>query len=216
MRQSAVPHHQASHHHHQGHQNNKSSPTNLVPPGTTVVPGNGIIQGNGTNMVPGNGTDPHCCSCSNCNNDQTAKDYYNMCECTSCRNLGNSIDICCQCCSCSSEYPRYHVASMAMQEDTLEVCLQQQTADLTTAVSQNGQYFRSSHCFSLKSNCEVNISKYSKLFDFESIESQAKTRRKFNFGRYLYTKICKARNGEKVSFCLLKTLALKKNSYVVR
>ena len=62
------------------------------------------------------------------NND---KDYYNLCECTSCRNLGNSIDICCQCCSCSAEQnygPRYHVASMAMQEDTLEVCLQQQTA----------------------------------------------------------------------------------------
>ena len=67
----------------------------------------------------------------------TDKDYYNLCECTSCRNLGNSIDICCQCCSCSAESyvhaagPRYHVASMAMQEDTLEVCLQQQTADST-------------------------------------------------------------------------------------
>lgn len=97
----------------------------------------------------------HCCSCNNCNNQSYShqhnshtttsgsghisaapstnndKDYYNLCECTTCRNLGNSIDICCQCCSCSAEQnygPRYHVASMAMQEDTLEVCLQQQTA----------------------------------------------------------------------------------------
>ena len=78
MRQSAVPH-QASHHHH-GHQNNKNSPQNLVP-------------GNGTTMVPGNGTnqDPHCCSCNNCTNDTAPKDYYNMCECTSCRNLGKDL-----------------------------------------------------------------------------------------------------------------------------
>ena len=87
----------------------------------------------------------HCCSCNNCNNYSNNhhaghtgqcgdKDFYNLCECTSCRNLGNSIDICCQCCSCSAEsYPRYHVASMAMQEDTLEVCLQQQTADASSA-----------------------------------------------------------------------------------
>lgn len=74
----------------------------------------------------------HCCSCNNCNSSSgnVDKDYYNMCECTSCRNLGNSIDICCQCCSCaasaSEQYgPRYHVTSMAMQEDTLEVCLNQ-------------------------------------------------------------------------------------------
>ena len=127
MRQSAVQaHHTASHHHH-GHQNNKSP--NLVP-------------GNGTIGVPGNGTmgtsqDPHCCTCNSCSNE-SAKDYYNICECTTCRNLGNSIDICCQCCSCSSDYPRYHVASMAMQEDTLEVCLQQQTADSGTVVPSNG------------------------------------------------------------------------------
>lgn len=76
----------------------------------------------------------HCCSCNNCNNLNITNNEY-MCECTSCRNLGNSIDICCQCCSCSasadqysSHGPRYHVASMAMQEDTLEVCLQQQTS----------------------------------------------------------------------------------------
>ncbi len=25
-----------------------------------------------------------------------------MCECTACRNLGNSVDVCCQCCSCSA------------------------------------------------------------------------------------------------------------------
>ena len=116
---TAVPHQ-----HHHGH-NNKSSPGPLVP-------GNGT---HGTNTNPQ--SDPHCCSCNNCNNDNN-KDYYNMCECTSCRNLGNSIDICCQCCSCSSEYPRYTVASMAMQEDTLEVCLQQQTADSATAIPPNG------------------------------------------------------------------------------
>ena len=62
---------------------------------------------------------------------------------------GNSIDICCQCCSCSSEYPRYHVASMAMQEDTLEVCLQQQTADSATAVPPNGQCFISNHNYNV-------------------------------------------------------------------
>ena len=67
----------------------------------------------------------HCCSCNNCTYSNE-KDYYMSCECTSCRNLGNSIDICCQCCSCN-EYPRYSVTSMAMQEDTLEVCLQQAT-----------------------------------------------------------------------------------------
>jgi hypothetical protein len=80
-------------------------------------------------------TADHCCSCNSCNAIQdTSKDYY-ICECTTCRNLGNSMDICCQCCSCStaasSEYgPRYHVASMALTgdtEDTLEVCLQQQS-----------------------------------------------------------------------------------------
>ena len=30
---------------------------------------------------------------------QDATQYY-ICECTSCRNLGNSVDICCQCCNC--------------------------------------------------------------------------------------------------------------------
>ena len=122
MRPPPQPSQQPSQHHHNHHNNHQKSP---------VIP-------------------DHCCSCNNCNNyssttninhqhshNTTAaapstneKDYYNLCECTSCRNLGNSIDICCQCCSCSAEnYPRYHVASMAMQEDTLEVCLQQQTAD---------------------------------------------------------------------------------------
>ena len=69
-----------------------------------------------------------------------AEDYY-MCECTSCRNLGNSVDVCCQCCACAEEEsaaasavaaaavagtPRYQVASMALTgeaDDTLEVCL---------------------------------------------------------------------------------------------
>ena len=102
---------QGSSHHH--HHNSKSSPP----------------------IMTSSSTADHCCSCNNCSNASNVadKDFYNICECTSCRNLGNSIDICCQCCSCSSEYPRYHVASMAMQEDTLEVCLQQQTADLSSA-----------------------------------------------------------------------------------
>ena len=125
---TAVPHHQ--HHHH----NNKTSPG--------LVPGNGTSHHvHGTNNSQAQSDPSHCCSCNNCNNDQNNKhgDYYNMCECTSCRNLGNSIDICCQCCSCSSEYPRYTVASMAMQEDTLEVCLQQQTAtDSSSAIPPNG------------------------------------------------------------------------------
>lgn len=105
MRSSAPSAHgvqQQPHHHHVHHGNNKS-PSCL---------------------------ESHCCSCNNCNS-AVEKDYYNMCECTSCRNLGNSVDICCQCCSCSSaeHYQRYTVASMAMQEDTLEVCLHSGTAD---------------------------------------------------------------------------------------
>ena len=74
---------------------------------------------------------------------QDATQYY-ICECTSCRNLGNSVDICCQCCNCGnmaativqedgeehelySEYPSsrgYTVSSVALTgdaEDTLEV-----------------------------------------------------------------------------------------------
>ena len=74
---------------------------------------------------------------------QDATQYY-ICECTTCRNLGNSVDICCQCCNCSnmtasmiqedgedseiySEYPSsrgYTVSSVALTgdtEDTLEV-----------------------------------------------------------------------------------------------
>eukprot|EP00094_Tigriopus_californicus_P012159 TCALIF_11751-PA protein Name:"Similar to NBEA Neurobeachin (Homo sapiens)" AED:0.12 eAED:0.13 QI:0/0.04/0/0.81/1/1/22/0/1914 len=63
-------------------------------------------------------------------------DYY-VCECSSCRNLGNSVDICCQCCACSEGHPlkspnnfgtpgRYQVRSVALtgeSDDTLEVCL---------------------------------------------------------------------------------------------
>ena len=75
----------------------------------------------------------HCCSSNNCSYSNE-KDYYMSCDCTSCRNLGNSIDICCQCCSCT-EYPRYSVTSMAMQEDTLEVCLQQATDGSSTAAA---------------------------------------------------------------------------------
>ena len=88
-------------------------------------------------------TDPsHCCSCNNCTSEN--RDYYNMCECTTCRNLGNSIDICCQCCSCSTEqYARYHVASMAMQEDTLEVCLQND--EIALAHAERSQQ-SSQHC----------------------------------------------------------------------
>ena len=76
--------------------------------------------------------------------DVVGEDYY-MCECTSCRNLGNSVDVCCQCCACvdaeaaaaeaeqeaaaaavSAGGPsrRYEVASMALTgdtDDTLEV-----------------------------------------------------------------------------------------------
>ena len=54
-----------------------------------------------------------------------------MCDCTSCRNLGNSVDVCCQCCSCSGgEYQKpnptssYHVSSVTLTgdaDDTLEV-----------------------------------------------------------------------------------------------
>ena len=74
---------------------------------------------------------------------QDATQYY-ICECTTCRNLGNSVDICCQCCNCGnmtaaiiqedgedgeiySEYPSsrgYTVSSVALTgdtEDTLEV-----------------------------------------------------------------------------------------------
>ena len=74
---------------------------------------------------------------------QDATQYY-ICECTSCRNLGNSVDICCQCCNCGnmtativrddgdeqeiiSDYTSsrgYHVSSVALTgdaEDTLEV-----------------------------------------------------------------------------------------------
>ena len=72
------------------------------------------------------------------------EEYY-LCECNSCRNLGNSVDVCCQCCACvdaeaaaaeaeqeaaaaavSAGGPsrRYEVASMALTgdtDDTLEV-----------------------------------------------------------------------------------------------
>ena len=74
---------------------------------------------------------------------QDATQYY-ICECTTCRNLGNSVDICCQCCNCGNmtatlvqedgeehemiaEYGSsrgYHVSSVALTgdtEDTLEV-----------------------------------------------------------------------------------------------
>ena len=74
---------------------------------------------------------------------QDATQYY-ICECTSCRNLGNSVDICCQCCNCGnmtativqddheeqeiiSDYASsrgYHVSSVALTgdtDDTLEV-----------------------------------------------------------------------------------------------
>lgn len=82
-------------------------------------------------------------------------DYY-VCECSSCRNLGNSVDVCCQCCACSnsphanngrggglSRPPddesddtesesdlrpeSYQVSSVALTEDTLEVCLSETT-----------------------------------------------------------------------------------------
>ena len=72
-----------------------------------------------------------------------ATQFY-ICECTSCRNLGNSVDICCQCCNCGNvtatvvqdengeqeivqDYasPRgYHVSSVTLTgdtDDTLEV-----------------------------------------------------------------------------------------------
>ena len=73
-----------------------------------------------------------------------ATQYY-ICECTSCRNLGNSVDICCQCCNCGNMTSNmaqedteeqemvhanytpsrgYHVSSVALTgdtEDTLEV-----------------------------------------------------------------------------------------------
>ena len=66
-----------------------------------------------------------------------ASAYY-VCDCTSCRNLGNSVDICCQCCNCTGVDPaghpdvvyqgssnqRYHVSSVTLTgeaDDTLEV-----------------------------------------------------------------------------------------------
>ena len=58
-------------------------------------------------------------------------DFY-VCECTQCRNLGNSLDVCCQCCACSEHQNqtgsprRYQVSSMALtgeSDDTLEICL---------------------------------------------------------------------------------------------
>jgi hypothetical protein len=99
--------------------------------------------------------DRNCCSCNSVNSNHhynsrvateepppqqimsDGTDYY-ICECTSCRNLGNSVDVCCQCCACvdaaaasaavaaTGGSRRYHVASMTLtgdSEDTLEVCL---------------------------------------------------------------------------------------------
>ena len=77
-------------------------------------------------------------------NSNDATQFY-ICECTTCRNLGNSVDICCQCCNCGnlaaiqqqsnggevvlSDYAQsrgggYHVSSVTLTgdtDDTLEV-----------------------------------------------------------------------------------------------
>ena len=66
----------------------------------------------------------------NCGSSSNSS-YY-VCECTSCRNLGNAVDVCCQCCSCTGPghpgstdmVPSYHVSSVALTgdaDDTLEV-----------------------------------------------------------------------------------------------
>ena len=86
------------------------------------------------------------CSCNSRQVSPQIEEYY-LCECNSCRNLGNSVDVCCQCCACadaaaeeaaeqataaaaaasagtSSSSRRYQVASMALTgdtDDTLEV-----------------------------------------------------------------------------------------------
>ena len=58
------------------------------------------------------------------------------CECTSCRNQGNSVDICCQCCTCLEQQRNhrhhhnnhrqgrdYDVNLTGESDDTLRVCI---------------------------------------------------------------------------------------------
>ena len=68
-----------------------------------------------------------------------------MCDCTQCRNLGNSMDVCCQCCQCQAlannqehrphgvkQQKHYKVRSVSLHgenDETLEVCIANEEAD---------------------------------------------------------------------------------------
>jgi len=73
----------------------------------------------------------------------TQDDYY-MCDCTQCRNLGNSVDVCCQCCQCTAlvnaqerphgvkQQKHYKVRSVSLHgenDETLEVCIANEEND---------------------------------------------------------------------------------------
>ncbi|XP_071745123.1 neurobeachin isoform X3 [Lepeophtheirus salmonis] len=109
----------------------------------------------------------NCCTCNShwynhANNppsEDIGGDYY-VCDCSSCRNLGNSVDICCQCCACGTNgnsstcqemKPKnkgFEVSSVTLtgdSDDTLEVCLRQQDEveeddDITIAHNANQRY----------------------------------------------------------------------------
>lgn len=84
----------------------------------------------------------------------TTNDYY-VCDCTTCRNLGNSVDICCQCCACggtgTEEYggtQQFQVSSVTLtgeSDDTLEVCLQDDIA-LAHSVAEGADEGTCSEC----------------------------------------------------------------------
>ena len=67
---------------------------------------------------------------------RASQEEYYMCDCTQCRNLGNSVDICCQCCQCTAlinsqerqakQQKHYKVRSVSLRgenDETLEVCI---------------------------------------------------------------------------------------------
>ena len=113
----------------------------------------------------------------------TAESDYFACNCTQCRNLGNSMDICCQCCACTGaavvqNKPTarpYNVRSVALRgenQETLEVCItndecneEDEMDDIALAHREAGEYHSCyrpppTHCVNCPPPCrrELKIS----------------------------------------------------------
>lgn len=128
-------------------------------------------------------------------------DYF-ACNCTQCRNLGTSMDICCQCCACAAAaVPQnkpsrpYNVRSVALRgenQETLEVCItnddcneEDEIDDIALAHREAGEYHSCyrpppTHCVNCPPPCrrEYKDTSYSNINLVVQIKRKISSRKK--------------------------------------